>query len=72
MSDIPVSKKGKILSGKYEEWFIEVVPEGQNGYLVLYTDGETRESTLEGYDDWILREDLTKYFSEADFKIDWS
>ena len=69
MKEIPIGVNGRILSGKYKGWYIKVTPEGKGGHLILYKKGIS--DTSEGYDDWVPREDLEKYFKETQLEIEW-
>jgi hypothetical protein len=70
MKDIPIGKKGLILSGQYKGWYIQVEPEGKNGYLILYIKDPTNPKS-EGYDHWVLKAELGKYFDEVKLDIKW-
>ena len=68
MSKIPIEKSGLILSGQYKGWYIRVEPES-NGYLILYMSKNDPKS--HGYDHWVLKDELDKYFDEAKLDIRW-
>ena len=72
MNNIIIDRLGLIKRGKqHPGWYIKIVPEEKKGYLILYTNGADRDSTTEGYDDWILREDLGRYFNEKGLEVEW-
>ena len=71
MEKIMIDRTGFIKKAKqHTGWYITIVPEGR-GYLILYTNGADRDSTTEGYDHWVLKDDLGKYFEEAQLDVEW-
>jgi hypothetical protein len=73
MKNIPINKVGFIRKARqHAGWYIKIVPEGDSGYLILYTNGIDRQSSSQGYDHWVRKEDLEQYFDEANLDVEWN
>jgi hypothetical protein len=72
MKNIPIGTVGFIRAARQRAgWYIKIVPEGVNRYLILYTNGIDRQTTTEGYDDSVRKEDLEQYFEQAQLDVEW-
>jgi hypothetical protein len=64
---IPINCRGTIMNGEYQGWTVYVQDDQENtgGYFIL----KTREN--EGYDDWVEKKNLQRYFQESGWQVDW-
>jgi hypothetical protein len=68
---IPTGRKGRIVRGEHEGWYLTVEDDASNtgGYLILTSPKEDFE---QGFDSWVEnKETLEKYFQESNWKIEW-
>jgi hypothetical protein len=71
---VPIDTPGEILSGDMKGWFIKVIEADEGGaYLVLQSKNSHFGGGLgEGFDDWVLPEDLDYYFEMKRWEIRWA
>jgi len=67
---IEIGRKGKILQGRKIGNYVIIQDDIENtgGYLIL-TSPES--DFLQGFDDWVEKEDLEAYVKESNWEIEW-
>jgi predicted transcriptional regulator len=74
MNDIKLDTVGKIVKGDQQGWYIliEHDPDDTGGYYIFQAPNEKVKESKEGYDDWLEKfEDITAYFTESSWIIEW-
>lgn len=75
MTNIPVGVVGHIRNGSEPHPYVLVEDDEDNtgGYLILTStipDFESKDG--EGFDNWVLKDELEDFFQEKGWQIDWS